>query len=97
MLSAKQRNALGMFRLAEMREAGEGMEQNADQARQLMRQAKSGLQAMGDDPYALVALAAIHVRDNPSSPKVRELLSKASELGYEPAADKLSKLDPPEY
>lgn len=93
MLSAKQRNALGLFRLAEMREAGEAMEQNSEQAAQLMQKAKVGLQKLPDDPYAMTALAAIYARETPSSPKIRELLTKASEMGYEPARAKLSQLD----
>jgi TPR repeat protein len=91
-LSAKQQNPLGIYRLAEMRETGEGMEQNTEQATQLMQKAKAGLQAMGNDPYALMALAAIEERQNPSSPKIRQLLEKACALGYEPAAEKLSNL-----
>ena len=93
MLSAKQRNPLGIFRLAEMREYGEAMEQNSEQAAQLMQKAKVGLQNLPDDPYAMTALAAIYARETPSSPKIRELLTKASEMGYEPAQAKLSQLD----
>lgn len=93
MLSAKQQNPLGIYRLAEMRQTGEGMEQNSDQALQLMRKAKPGLQKLSNDPYALTALATIYERENPSSPKVRELLTKASEMGYEPAQKKLSQIN----
>jgi TPR repeat protein len=92
MLSAKQQNPLGIYRLAEMRESGEGMDQNTDQATQLMQKAKSGLQKLSNDPYAMTALATIYERENPASPKVRELLTKASDMGYEPAQTKLSQL-----
>jgi len=92
MLSAKQQNPLGIYRLAEMRESGEGMEQNAEQAAQLMKKAKPGLQKLSSDPYALTALATIYERENPASPNVRELLTKASDMGYEPAQTKLSQI-----
>ena len=92
MLSAKQQNPLGIYRLAEMRESGEGMDQNTDQANQLMQKAKPGLQKLANDPYAMTALAAIYERENPASPKVRELLTKASDMGYEPAQTKLSQI-----
>jgi hypothetical protein len=75
-----------------MRDSGDAMGQNAIQATQLMQKAKTGLQAMGNDPYALMALASIEERQNPSSPKIRQLLEKACALGYEPAAEKLSNL-----
>jgi uncharacterized caspase-like protein len=92
MLSAKQQNPLGIYRLAEMRESGEGMDQNTDQANQLMQKAKPGLQKLANDPYAMTALAAIYERENPASPKVRQLLTKASDMGYEPAQTKLSQI-----
>jgi TPR repeat protein len=92
MLSAKQQNPLGIYRLAEMREAGQGMDQNSAQAAQLMQKAKSGLQKLYDDPYAMTALATIYERENPSSPKVRELLTKASAMGYDPAQKKLAQI-----
>ena len=92
MLSAKQQNPLGIYRLAEMRESGEGMDQNTDQATQLMKKAKPGLQKLSSDPYALTALATIYERENPASPKVRDLLTKASDMGYEPAQTKLSQI-----
>jgi hypothetical protein len=92
MLSAKQQNPLGIYRLAEMREAGQGMDKNTEQAAQLMQKAKSGLQKLSNDPYAMTALATIYERENPASPKVRELLTKASDMGYEPAQTKLSQL-----
>ncbi len=91
MLSAKQQNPLGIYRLAEMRESGEGMEQNTEQAAQLMKKAKPGLQKLSSDPYALTALATIYERENPASQKIRELLTKASAMGYEPAQTKLSQ------
>ena len=91
MLSAKQQNPLGIYRLAEMRESGEGMDQNSEQALQLMKKAKPGLQKLSSDPYALTALATIYERENPESPKIRELLIKAAEMGYEPAQTKLSQ------
>jgi TPR repeat protein len=93
LLSAKQQNPLGIYRLAEMRQTGEGMEQNSDQAVQLMKKAKPGLQKLSGDPYALTALATIYERENPASPKVRELLTKASDMGYEPAQKKLSQIN----
>lgn len=92
MLSAKQQNPLGIYRLAEMRETGEGMDQNSEQALQLMKKAKLGLQKLSSDPYALTALATIYERENPESPKIREVLTKASEMGYEPAQEKLNQL-----
>jgi CHAT domain-containing protein len=92
MLSAKQQNPLGIYRLAEMRESGEGMDQNSEQALQLMKKAKPGLQKLSTDPYALTALATIYERENPASPKIRELLTKASDMGYEPAQEKLNQL-----
>ena len=91
MLSAKQKNPLGIYRLAEMRETGEGMDKNTEQALQLMKKAKPDLQKLTNDPYALTALAAIYERENPASPKIRELLTKASDMGYEPAQKKLSQ------
>ena len=93
MLSAKQGNALGLFRLAEMREAGEAMQQNPQQAAQLMQKAKAGLKKLPNDPYAMTALAIIYERTTSSSQKIRELLTKASEMGYEPAQTKLSQLN----
>jgi TPR repeat protein len=92
MLSAKQQNPLGIYRLAEMREVGQGMDQNTEQATQLMQKAKSGLQKLSGDPYAMTALATIYKRENPASPKARELLTKAAEMGYEPAQTKLSQI-----
>lgn len=92
MLSAKQQNPLGIYRLAEMREIGEGMDQNSEQALQLMKKAKPSLQKLSSDPYALTALATIYERENPESPKIREVLTKASEMGYEPAQEKLTQL-----
>jgi CHAT domain-containing protein len=89
MLSAKQQNPLGIYRLAEMREAGQGMDQNTEQAEQLMQKAKSGLQKLSGDPYAMTALATIYERENPASTKARDLLTKAAEMGYEPAQTKL--------
>jgi TPR repeat protein len=97
MLSAKQQNPLGIFRLAEMRDLGQGMDQNKEQAAQLMQKAKSGLQKLSGDPYAMTALAAIYERENPASPKARELLAKSAEMGYEPAAEKLSNLEGSKY
>jgi CHAT domain-containing protein len=93
MLSAKQQNPLGIYRLAEMREVGQGMDQNTEQARQLMQKAKSGLQKLSADPYAMTALATIYERENPASTKARELLTKAAEMGYEPAQTKLSQIE----
>ena len=93
MLSAKQQNPLGIYRLAEMREVGQGMDQNTEQARQLMQKAKSGLQKLSADPYAMTALATIYERENPASTKARELLTKAAEMGYEPAQTKLSQIN----
>ena len=90
-MSAKQRNPLGIFRLAEMREAGDTMDKNLDQARQLMQKAKSGLEKMGTDPFALSALARIEERENPSSPRVLKLLTQAAEMGHEPAIKILSE------
>jgi TPR repeat protein len=92
LLSAKQQNPLGIYRLAEMHQTGEGVEQNSDQAFQLMKKAKLGLQKLPGDPYAMTALATIYERVNPYSPKIRELLEKASDMGYGPAQKKLSKL-----
>lgn len=89
--SAKQGNPLGIFRLAEMREAGETMDKNLDQARQLMQKAKTGLEKMGADPFALTALAGIEERENPSSPHVLKLLTQAAEMGHEPAIKILSE------
>ena len=97
MLSAKQQNPIGIYRLAEMRESGEGMEKNTEQAAQLMQKAKAGLQKLASDPYALTALATIYERESPDSPKIREVLTKAADIGYEPAADKLSKLEGSKY
>ena len=92
LLSAKQQNPLGIYRLAEMRQTGEGMEQNSEQALQLIKKAKPGLQKLSGDPYAMTALATIYERENPASPKVRELLAKSAEMGYEPAKEKLLSL-----
>jgi TPR repeat protein len=39
----------------------------------------------------MTALATIYKRENPASPKARELLTKAAEMGYEPAQTKLSQ------
>jgi TPR repeat protein len=93
MKSAKQLNPLGIYRLAEMRESGEAMEKNADQAKQLMQKAKIGLQKLSGDPYAMTALAVIYQRENPASPKARELLIQASDMGYAPAQTKLTQLE----
>jgi TPR repeat protein len=67
------------------------MDQNTEQAAQLMQKAKPGLQKLTSDPYAMTALATIYERENPTSPKVRDLLTKAAEMGYEPAQTKLSQ------
>jgi CHAT domain-containing protein/TPR repeat protein len=91
MLSVKQQNPLGIYRLAEMREAGEAMEQNSKQAAQLMHKAKSELQKLPGDPYAMTALAKIYERENQPPAKVRELLGKASEMGYTIAKEKLKQ------
>ena len=91
MLSAKQGNPLGIFRLAEMREAGKTMDKNLGQAQQLMQKAKSGLEKMEADPFALTALAGIEERENPSSPHVLKLLTQAAEMGHEPAIKILSE------
>jgi hypothetical protein len=45
----------------------------------------------------MTALAAIYERENPASPKARELLAKSAEMGYEPAAEKLSNLEGSKY
>jgi hypothetical protein len=92
MMSAKQLHPLGIFRLAEMREVGEAMEKNSEQARQLMQKAKPELQKLTSDPYALTALASIYERENPESPKIREALTKASGMGYLHATEKLQNL-----
>jgi hypothetical protein len=92
MLSAKQQNPLGIFRLGEMRHNGEGMKLDLAQGVLLMKKAKEGLIALGDDPYALTALAQIHEIENPNSDKITEYLERAAKMKYKLAEEKLYKI-----
>ena len=85
MASAKGRNPLGIYWLSFMRAGGIGMEKNAAQAKQLQNQALPALQAMGNDPYALYALARIEQQSNSDAQKAADLMKRSADLGFAPA------------
>jgi outer membrane biosynthesis protein TonB len=60
--SAKQRNPLGIYRLAAMMENGDGFEKNVEEAKKLKEMAFEGLNEMSGDPYALTALGVMLFR-----------------------------------
>lgn len=85
MRSAKAEHPMGIYRLAEMREKGETMEANKEQAERLRAKARSGLTALKKDPFALYLLAASELLTASSSKRSLELYRKAADLGFAPA------------
>lgn len=89
LLSAKQRNPLGVYRLAAMMENGDGFEKNLDEAKRLKEMAFEGLNSMDGDPYAMTALGIMLFRGEGGLRQDREmavkLYKKAADLGYAPA------------
>jgi TPR repeat protein len=89
MLSAKQRNPLGIYRVAAMMENGDGFEKDVPQAKKLKELAFEGLNSMSGDPYALTALGIMLFRGEGGLNQNREqavaLYRKAADLGYAPA------------
>lgn len=89
MLSAKQRNPLGVYRVAAMMENGDGFEKDVPQAKKLKELAFEGLNSMSGDPYALTALGIMLFRGegglNQNREQAVELYRKAADLGYAPA------------
>jgi TPR repeat protein len=89
MLSAKQRNPLGVYRVAAMMENGDGFEKDVPQAKKLKELAFEGLNSMSGDPYALTALGIMLFRGEGGLNQNREqavvLYRKAADLGYAPA------------
>jgi tetratricopeptide (TPR) repeat protein len=83
--SAKAMHAIGIYRLAEMRERGEAMQQNSKQARQLRAKAMPGLQQLSDDPFALYAIADMEKRKGSATDKIVVCLKRSAELGFAPA------------
>ena len=85
MRSAKAEHPLGIYRLAEMRERGEAMDINQEQAQKLRTKARSKLAAMSDDPFALYMFASSEPLDGSSRKRVLDLYRKAADLGFAPA------------
>ena len=89
LLSAKQRNPLGIYRVAAMMENGDGFEKNPDEAKRLKELAFEGLNSMSGDPYAMTALGVMVFRGEGGLRQDREmavkLYKKAADLGYAPA------------
>ena len=89
MRSAKQHNPLGMYRLAVMMENGEGFEKNVEQGRRLKELSFEGLNAIGEDPYALTAIGIMLFRGEGGLTQNRaealRLYKKAADMGYAPA------------
>lgn len=89
LLSAKQRNPLGIYRVAAMMENGDGFEKNPDEAKRLKELAFEGLNSMSGDPYAMTALGVMLFRGEGGLRQDREmavkLYKKAADLGYAPA------------
>ena len=93
MRSAKQRNGLGIYRVAAMMENGDGFQKDVDQAKKLKEMAFDGLNAMGGDPYALTALGIMLFRGEgglqQNREKAVELYKAAARTGYAPAPPQL--------
>jgi archaellum component FlaC len=87
--SAKQRNPLGIYRLAAMMENGDGFEKNVEEAKKLKEMAFEGLNEMSGDPYALTALGVMLFRGEGGLQQNREeavrLYKLAADQGYAPA------------
>jgi TPR repeat protein len=91
MMSAQQKNPLGIYRLGVMREAGEGgIPANTQEGISLKAAAFQGLNnQMVGDPYAITALGVMCFRGeggvnrNPS--EAAALYRKAADMGYAPA------------
>jgi TPR repeat protein len=91
MLSARQKNPLGIYRLGVMRETGEGgISPNPQEGAALKEAAFQGLNnSMVGDPYAITALGVMCFRGdggltkNPS--QAAALYRKAADMGYAPA------------
>jgi|GEM_PF-4301321 len=89
MRSAKQRNGLGIYRVATMMENGEGFEKNPSLAQELKMKSYAGLNNMEGDPYAINALGIMFLRGEGGAPllppEAARLFHKAAEMGYAPA------------
>jgi hypothetical protein len=87
--SAKQRNPLGIYRVAAMMENGDGFEKNEAEAKKLKEAAFDGLNAMQGDPYALTAIGIMLFRGEGGLRQDREqavkLYKVAADMGYAPA------------
>ena len=89
MRSAKQRNGLGIYRVAAMMENGDVFQKDVEQAKKLKGMAFDRLNAGGVDPYALTALGIMLFRGEGGGRQDREqavtLYKRAAEMGYAPA------------
>jgi hypothetical protein len=89
MRSAKQRNGLGVYRVAAMMENGDGFQKDVDQAKKLKEMAFDGLNSMQGDPYALTALGIMLFRGEgglqQNKDKAVQLYQIAARTGYAPA------------
>ncbi len=89
LLSSKQKNPLGIYRLAAMMENGDGFEKNEAEAKKLKKLSLNGLNSMQGDPYALTALGVMLFRGEGGLRQDRELAvelyKRAADMGYAPA------------
>lgn len=88
-LSAKQGNPLGIYRLGVMRQDGEGgIQQDQQQGIALKSAAFQGLNNMSGDPYAITALGIMCFRGEgvqKNLTEAAELYKIAADMGYAPA------------
>ena len=89
-LSAKQKNPLGIYRLGVMRQAGEGgIQQDEAQGLALKEAAFQGLNnTMVGDPYAVTALGIMCFRGEgvqKNLEQAAQLYKRAADMGYAPA------------
>lgn len=89
-LSAKQKNPLGLYRLGSMRQNGEGgIGANPQDGISLKAAAVKGLvSSMSDDPYSLTALGVMSFRGEgvaKNESLAAQLYKKAADMGYAPA------------
>ena len=88
-LSAKQKNPLGIYRLGVMRQEGiGGIEQNVAEGKALKETSFQGLNEMQGDPYAITALGIMCFRGEGVQKNMTEaarLYKNAADMGYAPA------------
>jgi hypothetical protein len=88
-LSAKQKNPLGIYRLGVMRQEGiGGIEQNEAEGKALKEASFQGLNKMKGDPYAITALGIMCFRGEGVQKNMTEaarLYKIAADMGYAPA------------